>query len=104
MRSADPMAEPRGETGPSPDTTRAQLERYVVEETLEGRGERIKAYAIGVEVFERDETFDPQNEPVVRIEAGRLRRGLEHYYLTAGRTDPVLIEIPKGGYVPRFTE
>lgn len=75
---------------------------YVVEETLEGRQDRIKAYAIGIEVFGRDGSFDPQLDPVVRIEAGRLRRELEYYYLTSGRDDPVGIEIPKGGYVPRF--
>lgn len=75
---------------------------YVVEETLEGRQERIKAYSIGIEVFGRDGTFDPQLDPVVRIEAGRLRRELEHYYLATGRDDAIGIEIPKGGYVPHF--
>lgn len=76
--------------------------RYVVEETLTGRSDRIKAYAIAIEVFGRPENFDAQNDPVVRIEAGRLRRALERYYLTAGAADPVVIDIPKGGYVPRF--
>lgn len=75
---------------------------YIVEETLQGRPERIKAYSIAVEVFHRDQTFDPQSDPAVRIEAGRLRRELEHYYLTAGISDPVDIEIPKGSYVPKF--
>jgi hypothetical protein len=75
---------------------------YVVEETLAGRGGRIKAYSIAVEVFGRNASFDPQNDPIVRINAGHLRRSLERYYLTAGRTDPVLITIPKGGYVPNF--
>ena len=51
-------------------------------------------------VFDRDDSFDPQTDPVVRLEARRLRRALEHYYLTAGRDDPIRIEIPKGGYVP----
>ncbi len=77
--------------------------RYVVEETLSGRADRIKAFSVAVEVFGRDESFDPQNDPVVRIEAGRLRRALEHYYLLSGKDDPLLIEIPKGGYVPTFT-
>ncbi|MBX3536547.1 MAG: adenylate cyclase [Chelatococcus sp.] len=76
--------------------------RYIVEETLEGRSGRIKAFSIAIEVFGRDETFDTQNDPVVRIEAGRLRRALERYYLVAGQDDPVLIDIPKGGYVPVF--
>ncbi|MBS7698391.1 adenylate cyclase [Chelatococcus sp. YT9] len=77
--------------------------RYVVEETLAGRSSRIKAFSIAIEVFGRDETFDTQNDPVVRIEAGRLRRALERYYLVAGQDDPVLVDIPKGGYVPVFT-
>ncbi|WP_038362000.1 hypothetical protein [Bosea sp. 117] len=75
---------------------------YIVEETLEGRQDRIKAYSIGIEVFGRDTAFDPQLDPVVRIEAGRLRRELEYYYLATGRDDPIGVEIPKGGYVPRF--
>jgi TolB-like protein len=55
-----------------------------------------------VSVYERREDFDPQVDPIVRVEAGRLRRSLEHYYLTAGANDPVRIEIPKGSYVPTF--
>ena len=77
--------------------------RYVVEETLAGRADRIKAYAIGTEVFERNADFDAQSDPVVRIEAGRLRRALERYYLSEGRSDPIVITIPKGAYVPHFT-
>jgi TolB-like protein len=76
---------------------------YVVEETLSGRDGRIKAYSIAVEVFGRDVSFDPQSDPIVRIEAGHLRRSLERYYFTAGQADPVLITIPKGGYVPAFS-
>jgi adenylate cyclase len=76
--------------------------RYVVEETLAGRDDRIKAYNIAITVFNRDSNFDPQLDSIVRIEAGRLRRALEHYYLTAGRSDPFRISIPKGHYVPMF--
>lgn len=75
--------------------------RYVVEEALSGRGDRIKAYSIAIEVFNRDERFT-QDDPVVRIEAGRLRRALERYYLISGQNDPVRIDIPKGRYVPSF--
>ena len=76
--------------------------RYVVEECLAGRAQQIKAYCIAVSVFNREPSFDPQSDPIVRLEAGRLRRSLEHYYLTAGRADPIRIVIPKGGYAPRF--
>jgi adenylate cyclase len=79
--------------------------QYVVEETLAGRADRLKGLTIAIDVFGRDAaTFDPQLDPVVRIEAARLRRRLERYYLTAGQDDPMRIDIPKGGYVPRFEE
>ena len=80
-----------------------KLLEFLVDESLAGRGARIKAYCIGTVVFGRPESFDPQKDPIVRIEAARLRRDLEHYYLTDGIADPVVIDIPKGGYVPRFT-
>jgi TolB-like protein/cytochrome c-type biogenesis protein CcmH/NrfG len=76
--------------------------RYVVEETLAGRADRIKAYSIGTEVFERSSDFDAQSDPVVRIVAGQLRRALASYYLSDGSSDRVVITIPKGGYVPHF--
>ena len=76
--------------------------RFIVEETLAGRGDRIKAYTIATSVLQRDETFDPQADPIVRIEASRLRRSLERYYLIAGQADPVRIDVPKWGYVPSF--
>ncbi len=76
--------------------------RYVVEETLAGRSERLKAFTIAMDVYERDETFDPRTDTIVRVEAGRLRRRLGRYYANAGRADPVRIELPTGGYKPRF--
>lgn len=76
---------------------------YVVDEALAGRGGRLKAYSIGMAVFQRGPDFDPQNDPIVRIEAGRLRAALERYYAGEGAADPVRIELPRGGYVPRFT-
>lgn len=105
---------------PSADDVRAALERllssarfqaserrraflrYIVEETLAGRADRLKGYAIAVTIFGRDETFDPQADPVVRLEARRLRRDLDSYYVDAGSQDAVRISIPKGSYVPRF--
>ncbi|MCX5581730.1 adenylate cyclase [Kaistia terrae] len=75
---------------------------YVVNETVAGRAERLKAFSIALEVFGRGPSFDAQNDPVVRIEASRLRAALERYYLTAGTSDPIVISIPKGGYTPTF--
>lgn len=76
---------------------------YAVNETLAGRADRIKAYTIATSVFGRGDNFDPQQDAIVRIEAGRLRRSLERYYLTSGQNDPVRIAIPTGSYVPAFT-
>jgi adenylate cyclase len=75
---------------------------FVVNEALEGRASQLKGYTIAVAVYGRSESFDPQIDPIVRVEAGRLRRALAHYYLTTGKNDPVRIEIPKGGYIPTF--
>jgi adenylate cyclase len=75
---------------------------YVVKETLDGRADRIKAYNIALAAFDRTEDFDPLTDPIVRIEAGRLRRSLEHYYLTSGQADRIRIGIPKGSYAATF--
>jgi adenylate cyclase len=105
---------------PSPDEVRAQMRRiladpalqaspvrrellrFVVEETLAGRADRLKGFNLALAVFGRKDDFDPQSDPVVRVEARRLRRDLDSYYATAGKSDPILISIPKGGYVPHF--
>ncbi len=76
--------------------------RYVVEETLSGREKFIKGYTIALEVLNQDESFDPQMNSIVRMQAARLRRSLEHYYLTEGKNDLIRIEIPKGSYIPKF--
>ncbi|KRE05792.1 hypothetical protein ASE63_05570 [Bosea sp. Root381] len=90
----------------SPDFDATERSRkfltYIVEEVIAGRADRIKAYAIAVEVFGRDESFDAHSDPVVRIEAGHLRRALNLYYVTVGVSDEIVISIPKGSYVPKF--
>ena len=63
---------------------------FVVEAVLRGQGERLKGYTIGVEVLRRDATFDPQIDPIVRVEATRLRRAIERYYAGAGIDDPII--------------
>jgi len=75
---------------------------FVVESVLHGRSERIKGYTIGVEVLRRDTKFDPQLDPIVRVEATRLRRALERYYAGPGLDDTVIIDLPRGSYVPTF--
>jgi hypothetical protein len=76
--------------------------RYVVEATLRGGKERIKGYTIAVEALGRGDDFDPQNDPIVRVEAMRLRRALQRYYASGGGDDAVQIVLPIGSYVPVF--
>jgi TolB-like protein/tetratricopeptide (TPR) repeat protein len=75
---------------------------YVVEETLAGRSGDLKEAVIGVQVFGRQPGYDSKSDSVVRAQARRVRERLSEYYASAGKTDPVRIEIPKGGYVPAF--
>jgi TolB-like protein len=79
-----------------------ELLRYLVEETLAGRARHLKAYTLGVDVFKRDPAFDPLVDPIVRVQATRLRRLLDKYYRDEGSGDNVIINLPKGGYVPVF--
>ena len=78
-----------------------QFLRFIVTETLSGRSEGLKEYSIALDVFGRDESFDPQTSSIVRVEASRLRGKLKEYYGSDGRDDPVRIDLPAGTYVPR---
>ena len=78
--------------------------RYVVEEVLAGRAAYLKQAAIAVEVFGRKPDFDAVIDPIVRVQAGRLRRSLERYYLLCGDVDLIRIELPKGSYAPVFVD
>jgi len=108
-------------TDPTADEIRAELTRitasdvfnnspqlvsflsFIVEAALNGKSDRLKGYVIAVEVLRRAASFDPQLDPIVRVEATRLRRALARYYSGPGAGDDVLIEIPLGGYVPAFS-
>ena len=76
--------------------------RFLVERTLQAQTDTLKEYVLGVEVFSRQPSFDPRTDPIVRVEASKLRRRLEQYYETEGRDHPVAIELPKRTYVPLF--
>jgi tetratricopeptide (TPR) repeat protein len=82
----------------------AEFLSFVVEETLAGRVDQLKAQSIAHSVYRRGSNFEPQSNPLVRVEARRLRSRLGEYYADVGFNDPVLIEIPKGAYVPRFSD
>ena len=76
--------------------------RFTVEKTLAGEGDQLKEYLLGVEVFDRGAAFDPRMDPIVRVEARRLRAKLEEYYAGAGHASEVRIACRKGSYVPAF--
>jgi TolB-like protein len=76
--------------------------KYVVVETVEERNDHLKQYNIAINAFDRPEDFDANSDPIVRIQAGRLRSSLASYYLTVGINDEILIEIPKGSYKPQI--
>ena len=76
--------------------------RYLVDETLAGRAAALKEYSVGVDVFDRGDSFDPRNDPIVRVQARNLRRRLSRHYLDSERRAELVIEVPKGGYVPTF--
>ncbi len=76
---------------------------HVVAAALDGRDDRLREMAIGLEVFGRDAaTYDPRADPIVRVEAGRIRRKLERHYESEGAADAHVLELPVGGYVPRL--
>ena len=76
--------------------------RFAVEKALAGGGAELKEYLLGVEVFDRGQDFDPRLDPIVRVEAGRLRGKLHEYYEGGGHGDPVRIVFRKGSYAPTF--
>ena len=76
--------------------------RFTVEQTLKGHASELKETVLGMEVFDRTSSFDPRTDTIVRVEARRLRSKLKEYYEGHGQKDPLLIEFPKGSYVPTF--
>ena len=80
----------------------SKLLRYAVEKTLAGETDQLKEYVVGIEVFDRDEKYDPRLDSIVRVEAGRLRSKLDEFYNTDGAASPIRISLPKGGYAAHF--
>ena len=76
--------------------------QFIVEQTLTGRENKIKGYTIALEVYGKTDDFESEKDPIVRVEARRLRRLLDHYYRNDGKQDPILIQVPIGRYVPIF--
>ncbi len=80
-----------------------RLLRFVVEVALQGKNDELKEYRLGVDVFARGASFDPRVDPIVRLQAAKLRSRLAEYYSHEGQRDPIVISVPKGGYAPIFT-
>src|SRR5215468_775038 len=78
--------------------------RFVVLRALAGRSGEIKESVIAVEALGRSPSFDSKSDAIVRVEARRLRDRLDSYYRREGAEDPIVISLPKGGYVPEFSE
>lgn len=79
-----------------------KLLRYLVEREQAGEADRLKGFSIAMDVFGKDGDFDPATDAVVRVQAGRLRDLLQHYFANEGVAEPVRIAIPRGGYVPSY--
>ena len=80
----------------------SRLLRHSVEKTLAGEADQLKEYSVGMEVFDRDDKYDPRVDSIVRVEAGRLRSRLDEYYTTDGAGNAVRISLPRGAYVAQF--
>jgi TolB-like protein/Tfp pilus assembly protein PilF len=75
---------------------------FIVTEAAAGRGDELKEYVVGVQVFGKESSFDPRTDPIVRVQARRLRARLLRYYYDEGQHDELIIDLPKGGYAPVF--
>lgn len=120
MTKRDSGSELHVSAKPSPDQVRAQVDKILVSRlfarserlcrflrfcvglTLDEKSDQLKEQLVGVEVFDRKGDYDPRTDPIVRVEARRLRSKIKEYYASSGRPDCVLIELPKGAYVPFF--
>jgi tetratricopeptide (TPR) repeat protein len=76
--------------------------RYVTHHAVHYPGRPLKEIQVAMAVFDKDVSFEPRLDPIVRVEAGRLRLRLLEYYAEAGDEEPIVIEVPRGGYVPIF--
>jgi len=85
----------------SPKKTR--FLEFVCEQTLVGNGEKLNEYLIGVEVYERGTDFNPQRDPIVRVQAYEIRRLLKKYYEEEGKSSAIRMDLPSGHYVPVFS-
>ncbi len=82
--------------------TLTHLLSYLCEKTFSGESDQIKEYSVGLDVFDRRDSFDQDTDSIVRVQANRLRKRLSEYYASEGAAHPVRITIPIGQYIPLF--
>ena len=75
---------------------------YLCEKTFAGESGQIKEYSVGLDVFDRRDSFDQDTDSIVRVQANRLRKRLSEYYASEGAAHPIHITIPVGQYIPVF--
>ena len=80
----------------------ARLLSYLCEKLFAGEARQVKEYTVGVDVFQREPSFDQNSDSIVRVEANRLRKRLDAYYAGPGTSNRLRITIPLGQYVPEF--
>jgi hypothetical protein len=75
---------------------------YLSEKSLTGTADGLKEYTVGLDVFAKPPSYDPRQESAVRMHVGRLRQKLAEYYRTEGAGDPIIVDLPKGGFKMTF--
>src|SRR5579864_2365634 len=79
-----------------------RLLRFLAEKAITGEADQLKVYSVGIDAFGKPPSYDPRQDSAVRIQVGRLRQKLSEYYLNEGKEDPVIVELPKGGFRLQF--
>ena len=82
--------------------TLRRLLRYLADKAFEGTDDHLKEYTIGIDALGKPSSYDPRQDSVVRIHVGRLRQKLSEYYLTEGKDEPVIVDLPKGHFKLQF--
>ena len=77
---------------------------YIVERSLTENAQPLNEYSLGVDVFQRGDSFDPTVDTIVRVQARRLRSKLQQYYASEGQADPIVVDVPKGQYSAIFRQ
>src|SRR5579863_8042152 len=75
---------------------------YLAEKSVSGSADGLKEYTVGLDVFAKPDSYDPRQESTVRMHVARLRQKLGEYYRTEGLEDPILVDLPKGGFKLTF--